>query len=203
MNIRRILLTVAIAALVTVTATVTNAQEHGSAAVSEGQTARSEKRTVESAGKTEFEPILQGGLIGALERAKEAQKKAFSGSWEGVITPEEGGPPPFRILFTFGVDGTVVESDAGPPDPQNASASHGAWELTADREFLVVYKQLIFDASGNLSVLFKGRVKFRLNETEDEISGPVKVELADSLGNVFLTGEGTIKCTKIRVEPLD
>ena len=45
-----------------------------------------------------------GGLLEILEQAKLAQIKAFAGSWEGVITPEEGGPPPFRILFTFGAD---------------------------------------------------------------------------------------------------
>jgi hypothetical protein len=126
------------------------------------------------------------GLPCTLERAKEAQIKAFAGSWEGILTPEEGGPPPFRILFTFGADGTVVASDAGPPTPHLASAEHGAWERTGDNEFTIIYKQLLFDSFGNLDSLFKGRVKFKLDPARMEISGPVKVDFYDPAGNLFL-----------------
>lgn len=151
----------------------------------------------------EAEGCCSSGLIGTLERARQAQIKAFSGSWEGVFTPEEGGPPPFLIHFTFGADGTVVESDGGPPDPQNATPGHGVWERTSNGEFTVIYKQLIFDSAGNVAVRFKARVKFRLDQASNAISGVVKVDLADADGNVFLSGAGTIKCTKIKIEPLD
>jgi len=145
----------------------------------------------------------QGGLLDLLERAKQAQINAFTGSWEGVLTPEEGGPPPFQILFTFGADGTVVVSDAGPPTPQLNTAEHGAWERTGDHEFTIIYKQLLFDSDGNLNSTFKGRVKFKLNEAGTEISGLVKVDIYDLHGSVIISGAGTVKCTKIRVEPLD
>lgn len=145
----------------------------------------------------------QSGILDLIERAKQAQIKGFTGSWEGVLTPEEGGPPPFQILFTFGADGTVVVSDAGPPTPQLNTAEHGAWERTGDREFTIIYKQFLFDADGNLSLTFKGRVKFKLNEAGTEISGPVKVDIYDLDGRTIIAGAGTVKCTKIRVEPLD
>lgn len=143
------------------------------------------------------------GILDAIERAKQVQIKAFSGSWEGILTPEDGGPPPFRILFTFGTDGTVVVSDAGPPTPQNNTAEHGAWERTGDYEFTIIYKQLLFAANGNFDGTFKGRVKFKLDPVKMEINGIVKVDLFDSAGVNFLQGAGTIKCTKIRVESLD
>ena len=144
-----------------------------------------------------------GGLVDALERVKEAQRKAFTGSWEGILTPEDGGPPPFRILFTFGSDGTVVATDAGPPAPHLASSEHGAWERSSHNEFLMTYKQLLFDKDGNLDSLFKGRVRFNLNDTGKEINGTALIDLFDPQGNKFLSGAGTIKCTKIVVEPLD
>ncbi len=144
-----------------------------------------------------------GSILDVIERAKEAQRKAFTGSWEGVFTPEAGGPPPFRILFTFGSDGTVVATDAGPPAPHLASSEHGAWERSGNNEFLVTYKQLLFDQDGNLDSLFKGRVKFNLNNAGNEINGTVLIDLFDPQGNKFLAGAGTIKCTKITVEPLD
>ena len=153
---------------------------------------------------TTSEPLAQGaGLIDVIERATEAQRKAFTGSWEGVFTPEDGGPPPFRILFTFGGDGTVVAADAGPPAPHLATSEHGAWNRSGHNEFLVTYKQLIFNADGNLDTQFKGRIKFKINEAGDEINGVVQVDLYDPQGNKFLSGAGTIKCAKIKVEPLD
>lgn len=131
---------------------------------------------------------------------KQAQLKAFIGSWEGVFTAEEGGPPPFQIMLTFGSDGTVIGSDVGPPTPQLANPEHGAWERTGDNEFTIIYKQLIVDENGNLANTFKGRVKFILDPAKSEISGIVKVNLYDAEGHELINGEGTIRCQKIRVE---
>lgn len=144
-----------------------------------------------------------GGILDVLEQAKQAQIKAFTGSWEGVFTPEEGGPPPFRILFTFGADGTAVVSDAGPPNPQLNTAEHGAWERTGDNEFTIIYKQLLFDGVGNLDSTFKGRVRFKLDPARMELSGLVKVDIYTPSGETIIAGAGTIKCTKIRVESLN
>jgi len=154
----------------------------------------------QTASQEQYQP---GDLINVIEQARQSQIKAFTGSWEGVLTPEEGGPPPFRILFTFGADGTVVVSDAGPPSPQNNTAEHGAWERTGDNEFTIIYKQFLFNAAGDLDGAFKGRVKFKLDPARMEINGLVKVDLYDPQGVNFLSGAGTMKCTKIRVESLD
>jgi len=144
-----------------------------------------------------------GGILDVLEQNKQAQIKAFIGSWEGVLTPEAGGPPPFLIQFTFGTDGTVVVSDAGPPGPQFAPSSHGAWERIGDNEFTIIYKQFLFTSTGDLDSTFKGRVKFKLNQSTLEINGVVKVDLFAPNGAPIIKGEGTIKCTKIRIESLD
>ncbi|MBP6821459.1 MAG: hypothetical protein KA368_07940 [Acidobacteria bacterium] len=146
---------------------------------------------------------LGGDILDAIERAKQTQIKAFAGSWEGIFTPEDGGPPPFRIMFTFGANGETVETDGGPPDPQNATTGNGAWERTGDYEYTVIYKQLLFDSTGNTAATFKARVKFKLDPVKMEINGLVKVDLFDPDGNNFLQGAGTIKCAKIRVESLD
>lgn len=145
----------------------------------------------------------QENSVTLLQREKELAEKSFIGSWEGVLTAEDGGPPPFRILFTFGTDGTVVATDAGPPNPQLSSSEHGAWKYTGRREFLVTYKQLIFDQGGNLVNLFKARVRFRLNRFGNEISGPVIVDFYDADNNPLFSGAGKIKCTKIQAEPLN
>ena len=157
----------------------------------------------QTAERSANEEPSQENLSQYFERIKQAQIKAFAGSWEGVLTPEEGGPPPFRILFTFGADGTVVVSDAGPPTPQNNSAEHGAWERTGNNEFTIIYKQFLFTNTGDLDGTFKGRVRFRLNKHGNDINGVVKVNIYVAAGNEVIAGAGTIKCTKIKVESLD
>lgn len=151
---------------------------------------------------TAHEDYPQENSITLSQRAKELAEQAFIGSWEGTLTPEEGGPPPFRILFTFGAGGTVVATDAGPPSPHLASSEHGAWKYIGNREFLVTYKQLLFNDKGELDSLFKGRIRFRLTRAGLEISGPVIVDFYDAQGNPLFSGAGTIKCTKIQAEPL-
>jgi len=188
MKLKTLLLTFASAALMACAAGVANGQTPTGAETEE---------------KLTRQQAMASDILDVIERAKEAQRKAFAGSWEGVFTPEAGGPPPFRILFTFGLDGTVVATDAGPPSPHLASSEHGAWDRSGPNEFLVTYKQLLFDKDGNLDSLFKARVKFKLNEGGTGINGQVIVDLFDLQGNKFLSGAGTIKCTKIRVEPLD
>lgn len=164
---------------------------------SQAQTSETDEQATANSG------YHQEGLLTLGQLFRELQERAFIGSWEGIFTPEEGGPPPFRIQFTFGERGTVVQSDGGPPNPQNATPGHGAWRLVGNREFLVTYKQLLFDKDGNLENLFKARIKFRLNRTGLEISGPVIVDFYDPQGNPLFGGPGTIKCTKIQAEPLD
>src|SRR5581483_4890453 len=183
---KRIFLALAVGALLTVASAAVYAQS------SEGGTQTTQQ--IQGAG---------GGILDVLEQNKQAQIKAFTGSWEGVITPEAGGPPPFLIKFTFGADGTVVASDAGPPNPQLAATEHGAWERTGDNEFTIIYKQLLFDNMGNLDSTFKGRIKFKLNLSTLELTGVVKVNIYAPNGETIIEGAGTAKCTKIRVEPLD
>ncbi|MGH9837229.1 MAG: hypothetical protein ACREEM_00420 [Blastocatellia bacterium] len=187
MNARKNLLTFVVSAMITIVAFVANPPAFA-------QTVEQQDR--QPAG-------LGGDILDAIERAKQIQIKAFTGSWEGVLTPEAGGPPPFRILFTFGADGTAVVSDAGPPNPQNNTAEHGVWERTGDYEFTLIYKQFLFNTAGDLDSTFKGRVRFKLDPVQMELNGPVKVDFYDPAGVNFLSGAGTVKCTKIRVEPLD
>lgn len=132
--------------------------------------------------------------------SKSSASDSFTGAWEGVFTPESGGPPPFRILFTFGKDGTVVEADAGPPDPQFATASFGAWERTGNRRFTVTYKQLIFNTQGELDVTFKGRLLVDLDRSGRALDGIVNVNIYTPDGQELLEGAGRIHLQKIAVE---
>src|SRR5262245_36031470 len=121
MTSKRILLALAVSLLMAVSTAAVRAQS------SDGSTDPTQQ----------IQGAAGGGLLDAVEQAKQAQAKAFTGSWEGIETPGPGGPPPFHILLTFGSDGTVVATDDGPPNPQLYGSEHGAWERTGNNEFLV------------------------------------------------------------------
>lgn len=124
------------------------------------------------------------------------------GSWEVTITPEAGGPPPFEALFTFHEDGTVLESDDGPPTPHLFTAGHGVWKWTDRREFAATYKQINFDEAANTTGIFRGRVKFTLGRNANTINGVVVVEFYLPDGTLVFTGNATAKGRRIEVDPL-
>src|SRR3989442_5145417 len=66
------------------------------------------------------------------------------GAFSVTLTPEEGGPPPFKVLILFTRDGGVVETDAGPPNPQQFSPGIGEWTREADGQYTISYTQLQF-----------------------------------------------------------
>jgi hypothetical protein len=125
------------------------------------------------------------------------------GSWDTIHTPAEGGPPPFNSLFTVHADGTVVESDGGPPTPHLFTAGHGAWKAIGPRECLVTFRQVNFDEAANLTGLLKVRVRFRVTRAGLAISGPSKVDFYDPQGTLVFGGDGTVAGTRIFPEPLD
>ncbi len=50
-----------------------------------------------------------------------------TGSWQGVVTNLQGGPPPFRVLMTFTADGGFVGTGDGD-NFSGGSPQHGVWE---------------------------------------------------------------------------
>jgi hypothetical protein len=84
---------------------------------------------------------------------KAKPKPALIGTWE--VTLSLPGAPPGRVLATFNVDGTTVESAAAPPTTRGSS--HGVWKQIGSNLFAVT------------------RVFFRFNPQTGAVLGTQKV----------------------------
>lgn len=126
-----------------------------------------------------------------------------AGSWQGVVTNLEGGPPPFRVLMTFDGDGGFV----GTGDGDNAvgSPQHGVWERIggkSSRTYAVTFRQLFYAPDATPMGLGKVRQTVILSESGDSWEGPFVIDILAPDGTVFFSGSGTASATRIRSEPL-
>jgi len=127
----------------------------------------------------------------------------LTGSWEGVVTNTQGGPPPFRVLMNFTKDGGFTGSGDG--DNSVGSPQYGVWERIGgrnSRQFAVTFRQLFYDANANPTGSAKIRQTVILNWSGDTWQGPFKVEIFAPDGTLVFSGAGTATATRIQSEPL-
>lgn len=122
------------------------------------------------------------------------------GAFSVTLTPEEGGPPPFKMLILFTRDGGVVETDAGPPNPQQFSPGIGEWTREADGQYTITYTQLQFDEAQNLIGTFRAKITATFDESKKIVIGHVRVRFYDMSEAITLEGEGLVEGTRL---PLD
>jgi len=132
---------------------------------------------------------------------------APTGSWMGVVTNTQGGPPPFRVLMNFTKDGGFTASGDGDVGPtQSGSPLYGVWERVGgrnSRRFAATFLQLY---STNTTGASQGMAKIRqtviLSHSGDTWQGPFKVEIFAPDGTLVFSGGGTATATRIQSEPL-
>jgi hypothetical protein len=129
-----------------------------------------------------------------------------TGSWEGVVTSVNGGPPPFRVLMTFTADGGFIGSGDGDSSVnQSGSPQYGVWERIggkASRRYAVTFRQLYYapDATSMGSATIRQTVV--LNESGDTWEGPAEVKIFAPDGTLVFTGASVATATRIRSNPL-
>ncbi len=130
-----------------------------------------------------------------------------TGSWMGVVTNTQGGPPPFRVLMNFTKDGGFTGSgDGDVGTTQSGSPQYGVWERVGgrnSRRFAVTFLQLY---STNGSGASQGMAKIRqtviLSRSGDTWQGPAKVDIFAPNGTLVFSGTATATATRIQSEPL-
>lgn len=80
----------------------------------------------------------------------------LTGTWELTITPDDGSPA-FVGFYSFGADGNVSFSSAGPPIPGLGNPGYGVWKKIKHNRFAVTFKMISytlgFQFDGTLKVL--------------------------------------------------
>ena len=126
-----------------------------------------------------------------------------AGSWEGVVTSLNGGPPPFRVLMTFTADGSFI----GTADGDNAvgSPQHGVWEQIGgknSRTYAATFRQLFYLPDSTSTGSGTVRQTVILNEAGDAWQGPAEVKIFAPDGTLVFTGAATATATRIQSNPL-
>lgn len=142
-----------------------------------------------------------GGILGIIERQREAQAQQQEGSWDIIVTPvvPPGVPPipPIHAYGTFARGGAYIGSDRTRP----ASKQHGVWEHLGGNLFAHTAKEDLFDVQGRFAGILTIRVRATLIG-KDEFVGVAQGEQRDANGNLVFTGCTTVKGTRIKIEPL-
>ena len=142
----------------------------------------------------------QGGILDVLERTRQAQAQQLEGSWTATIFPTvlPGVPQPSTGSYlSFARGGVLIGFNRFLPF---SSAQHGVWQHLEGNRFAFTFKQDIFDGMGNFGGVLMVRGKLTLTG-RDDLTGSFSAERRDANGNVLLNGCGTLRATRINIEP--
>ena len=102
-----------------------------------------------------------------------------------------------EMLRNFARGGAAFGSDRQRP----ASKQHGAWTHIRGNQFAWTTTEDLFDPMGSFSGTLKVRVKVTITD-KDEFVGVSNGEQRDANGNLTFNRCGTVRGTRIKVEPL-
>ena len=144
--------------------------------------------------------LVTTSMFAAQPTTGTAPAPPLGGAFSVTLTPEEGGPPPFKLLMLFTRDGGVVETDAGPPTPQQFSPGIGEWTRSADGQYIISYTQLQFDDAQNLVGTFRAKITATFDESKKLVVGNVRVRFYDTNDAIAFEADGRVDGTRL---PLD
>ena len=142
----------------------------------------------------------QGGILEILEQARQGQAPQLEGSWTAAVFPAvpPGAPQPSTSAYlSFARGGVLIGFNRMLPF---GSPQHGVWEHQEGHSFAFIFKQDLFDGTGSFIGTLTVRGRLTLNG-KDEFVGNFSAERRDANNNLFPTGCGTIRGTRIKVEP--
>ncbi len=132
-----------------------------------------------------------------------SSNNSIAGSWFVNSTPNGGTP--FRGMITFGEGGGLIASAQGDlllNIDSLATAGHGAWERTGNREFLFTFRQILYRPDGTYDGGVKVRHNAKMNAAGTSWTGQLTVEIYNADDVVVFTGTGSGIATRIQAEPL-
>ena len=144
----------------------------------------------------------QGGILDKVEPLTqgEGQSNQLEGSWTAVVFPvvPPGVPQPSTGAYiSFARGGVLIGFNRMLPF---GSPQHGVWEHQVGHSYAFTFKQDLFDGTGSFIGTLTVRGRLTVDE-KDEFIGNFSAERRDASGNQFPTGCGTIRGTRIKIEP--
>jgi hypothetical protein len=122
----------------------------------------------------------------------------LNGTFLVDVTPDLGGPPPFKVIRHF----TPVGGVLGPSQVLFGSTVCGEWLRIGHSEFAITLVSFGYAPTGLISTLTKSRGRVTLNEDGDELTGRFKTEVFDLQGNLVNSLKLSVHGKRVGVEPL-
>ena len=138
------------------------------------------------------------GYSQAVSDSNHSNSQQLEGTFLFDVTPDPGGPPPFKIIRQFTPTGGVT----GPSQVLFGSAVSGEWTRTGSREFAATLISFIYAPTGEVVAITKTRGRIDLNEMGDELTGRFKVENFNLAGNLVTSLNASVRGIRVGVEPL-
>lgn len=147
----------------------------------------------------------QSSATEAAVQISDVGAKSIAGSWYGSFSSPDFGPLP--AMFTFGEDGTVVETDGGelqpsPPDaPYYTGPGHGAWRKIDKTRVSITFMIIPVNADGTLNSTGKVSLIVTLSGA-DAFSGTGHFAFFDADGTPIegASGDESVQCTRIKAD---
>ncbi len=130
------------------------------------------------------------------------------GSWEVVIAFEGDLAPELVSLITYTSDGAVLVANAGqlpglpPASGLFFTEGHGAWASTGERTAEASFRFLVLDQTGGLAGTSVTQTTIEVSPAGDAYAGTFSLDTLTPEGNSMGAGGGTLRATRIGVEPL-
>lgn len=133
--------------------------------------------------------------------------RKITGTWNVHITTNSGFELNERLTFIPGGtddEGSLISTNE--VDNFVCSNSQGVWARTGERTFATTHLFFCFDSTAGPNGAPAGTEKIRevvtLSENGEELTGVLKFEAFDTNGTLVGGDDGTIKGTRMHVEPI-
>ncbi len=146
---------------------------------------------------------------GAAPATPVAAGPPVTGSWDVGFALTSRPAVDVASLFTFGADGTLLVANVGqlpgslpPGSGLFFTEGHGVWVASGERQIGATFRFLVIDQTAGIVNTGTVRLELKVDPSGNALDGSFALDLLSSEGNPTGTERGTLRATRIQVEPL-
>src|SRR4029077_1709066 len=119
-----------------------------------------------------------GGALAAVLTAPgvaaAAESQGFEGAWLVHVVPDDGSASR-NVLYLVIKGGGITAISDNPPS--SLSTGFGAWERTAENQFVSTFEQFAFTPAGQPAGILRGRTLGSVGQASNKLSGRSNIQL--------------------------
>ena len=123
--------------------------------------------------------------------------QSLEGAWS-VTIDISGGPTCRSAPAVFTREGTIIADSCS----LSLAVGYGAWVRTGNRQFATTFVGNVYGPDGAVVGSYKVRSSLSVDTVGDSFSGSFTTQFFDATGGLTFTTNGTVRASRIQVEPL-